>query len=130
METSILKKNNTLFEQLSADIPAEVKKYVQKQGDIAVQIATILKNKGIKQKEFAKQIGMKESQLSKILAGNANCTLKTIVKIEAALGEDIITVPKFAQRYEKTPKIYFTLNDKFHAKVLTKSKEPASPIIN
>ena len=68
---------------------------MQKQGEIAVQIGTLLKNKRITQKEFAKKVGMKESQLSKILAGNSNCTLKTITKIEVALNEDIIVIPMF-----------------------------------
>ena len=88
----------TLFQKIISETPKAVKKFVQKQGDMAVQITSILKNKGIKQKEFAKQIGMKEPQLSKILAGNANCTLKTITKIEAALDEDIITVPMFTDK--------------------------------
>jgi len=89
------KNKLTLFDQLLYRVPADVKRFVRKQGEIAVQIGAILKAKGITQKQLAKKIGMKESQLSKILAGNANCTLKTITKIEHALNEDIITVPIF-----------------------------------
>jgi len=89
------KNNYTLFDQLLSKVPSDIKRFVRKQGEIAVQIGTILKAKGITQKQLAKKIGMKESQLSKILAGNANCTLKTITKIEHALDEDIITVPIF-----------------------------------
>ena len=65
-----------------------------------MQIGAILKAKGITQKQLAKKIGMKESQLSKILAGNANCTLKTITKIEHALDEDIIAVPIFRDDFD------------------------------
>jgi len=93
------KKNKTLFEQLLSQVPSEIKRFVRKQGEVAVQIAKILKNKGITQKEFAKKLNMKESQLSKILAGNANCTLKTITKIENVLNEDIITIPMFRKEF-------------------------------
>lgn len=95
-------KNITLFDHLLSKVPFEVKKYVQKQGEIAIQIGALLKNKRITQKEFAKKINMKESQLSKILAGNSNCTLKTITKIEAALNEDIIIIPMFKGEFTQT----------------------------
>lgn len=93
------KNNYTVFDQLLSKVPADVKRYVRKQGEIAVQIGTILKAKGITQKQLAKKIGMKESQLSKILAGDANCTLKTITKIEHALNEDIIAIPIFSEDF-------------------------------
>jgi len=93
------KNNYTLFDQLLSKVPSDIKRFVRKQGEIAVQIGTILKAKGITQKQLAKKIGMKESQLSKILAGNANCTLTTITKIENALNEDIITIPIFREEF-------------------------------
>ena len=94
------KNKLTLFDQLLSKVPSDVKRFVRKQGEIAVQIGAILKAKGITQKQLAKKIGMKESQLSKILAGNANCTLKTITKIEHALDEDIIAVPIFRDDFD------------------------------
>ncbi|MBN2412804.1 helix-turn-helix transcriptional regulator [candidate division KSB1 bacterium] len=87
------KMKKTKFQLLLQQVPPETKKLVQKQDEIAVLINSILQQKGLTQKEFAKKTGMKESQLSKILSGNANMTLKTISKIEAALGEDIISIP-------------------------------------
>lgn len=48
---------------------------------------------------------MKESQLSKILAGNANLTLKTITRLEVALHEEIVVIPeskKDAKAVEET----------------------------
>lgn len=94
------KANNTLLDQLISKIPADVKKFVQKQGQIAAQFASILEKKGMTQKEFARKAGMKESRVSKILSGNANMTLKTITSIEAILNEDIITVPMFKSQSE------------------------------
>jgi transcriptional regulator with XRE-family HTH domain len=88
-------KTTSLLESYIKEIPKEVKKFVRRQGEIATQIADILKKNGIKQKEFAKTMNMKESQLSRILSGEVNLTIKTITKIEVALGEDIINVPLF-----------------------------------
>jgi len=75
-------------------VPPEIKLFVRMQGVIAERIATILNNLNISQKDFAKKLGMKESQLSNILAGNANLTLKTITRLEVALDEVIIVVPE------------------------------------
>ena len=90
--------NKTKFQELLKKVPPEIKRLEKLQNEIALQISTALKNKGIRQKEFAKNIGMKESQLSKILSGNANLTIKTIAKIEVALGEDIIRIPLFIKQ--------------------------------
>lgn len=78
------------FLKALANVPPEIKRYVQIQSDIAIRIFNILKNKGINKKEFATQLKMRESRLDDILAGNANLTLKTIAKIECALNENII----------------------------------------
>jgi len=93
------------FQELLINVPGETKKFVEKQGEIAALIATVLKKRSIKQKEFAKEIGMKESQLSKILAGNANLTIKTISKIELALGTNIIEIPNFKQKETTVTKV-------------------------
>lgn len=95
----------TMFDKLVEKIPYSTKKLVQKQGEIAVQIFKILKDNKITQKEFAKNVNMKDSQLSKILAGNANLTLKTITKIEAELGIDIIHILLF-KKIEKCARTY------------------------
>ncbi len=79
--------------EIVKNIPEETKKLIEKQGDIALLISKFLKKKGITQREFAARLAMKESRLSKILSGEVNLTLKTIVKLELALGEEIIRIP-------------------------------------
>lgn len=83
--------------------PEHIKKFVERQGEIALQIISILKNKRIKQKEIAEKLNMRESQLSKILSGEANITIKTIAKIETVLGEEIIHVPIFKDTLYNSP---------------------------
>lgn len=73
-------------------VSPETKTLVRKQNEIADKIYRLLKQRNLTQKEFAQQLGMKESQLCKILAANANLTLKTIVKIETALNEEIVVI--------------------------------------
>jgi len=88
----------TYLDVLYERIPEEIKQFVKKQGDIAIRINKILRDKEISSKEFAKKIGMKESQLNKIIRGDANPTLKTITKIEAAIDFDIIVVPEYGDK--------------------------------
>ncbi|PIS30284.1 MAG: hypothetical protein COT43_02170 [Candidatus Marinimicrobia bacterium CG08_land_8_20_14_0_20_45_22] len=64
--------------------------------DIAEAIAGAIEKSNFKtRKAFAEAIGMKESMLSRILAGNVNLTLKTITKIETVLNMNIISVKSF-----------------------------------
>ena len=78
----------------------------RKRMDIAVQIAEKIKNSRKTQKEFAKMIKMKESQLSRILCGHTNITLKTITKIESALDTDIIIAPMFNENIKVSEPVY------------------------
>ncbi len=96
----------SLFHKILADVPKEILKLVQRQTQIAVKISQVLNSNKINQKGFASSLGMKESQLSKILAGNANLTLKTITKIETALGEDIININAIEKEEKKTTSKY------------------------
>ena len=46
------------------------------------------------QKELAQKLGKTETEVSRWLSGTHNLTLSTICKISAALGEEIVIVPK------------------------------------
>lgn len=66
-----------------------VRKYVQ----IVKRINFLLEQKKLKQKDLAKTLGKSESEISKWLGGEHNLTLRSIAKLEAALGEEIIHIP-------------------------------------
>jgi transcriptional regulator with XRE-family HTH domain len=93
--------------------PEDVEKYVEKNVDIASQIVSILDKKGWNQSDLAKKLGKSESEISKWLSGVHNLTLKSIAKMEAVLGEDIIITPKKAEKkffkYESLSWIDYTL---------------------
>lgn len=71
----------------------EVKVFVRTYGDIVVRVHTLIKQQGLTQKELAKRMGKKPSEISKWLNNEHNLTLKTLAKLEVVLGEPIIYVP-------------------------------------
>lgn len=88
-------KNDKIYQDFMTIEPTE-EKYIQKQMDIAAQIDNYLKENGWTQKELAEKAGFKsQSQLTEIMSGHGNPTLKTITKIEEALGKDVIVSPDF-----------------------------------
>lgn len=83
---------NDLFRQCLAAVPAEQKAEFELSYGIAERISEILKTKGLTQKEFARQLNKRESEISKWLTGRHNFTMQTIAKIETALGCKLIDV--------------------------------------
>jgi transcriptional regulator with XRE-family HTH domain len=77
---------------------ADVKSMVRRSMSTASLIADILANRGISQKEFAKKLGKKESEISKWLRGTHNFTFKTIGKIEDVLGVSLMYTADEAQQ--------------------------------
>ena len=88
-----MKANKTL-EGIRKDISPEMKQQIELSVAIANRIYEILEIKGMTQKDLAQRLGKTETEVSRWLSGTHNLTLSTICKISAALGEDIVTVPK------------------------------------
>ncbi len=59
---------------------------------IVDRIHEILDNKGLKQRDLAARLGKNESEISKWMRGTHNFTIDTLISIEDALGEPIISV--------------------------------------
>jgi transcriptional regulator with XRE-family HTH domain len=72
----------------------ETKAFVRLNAEITVRINQLLREKGISQKDLAEALDKKPSEISKWLKGEHNFTLKSIAKLQAELGEEIICVPK------------------------------------
>ena len=60
---------------------------------IALNIRATLRKLGISQTELAHRMEVSPAQVTKILSGKENLGLRTIYKIESALGVEIISVP-------------------------------------
>lgn len=110
-----VRKDRSVIDRYKSKVKEGNISYVTKNLQISNQISEILENKGLSQKEFAEMLGKHESEVSKLLSGLHNLTLKSIANMEAALEEDIILTPLEAfQRYSKvkyvTLKVYATKN--------------------
>lgn len=82
------------FDRIAARTPEQTRRSVRKMLDVADRIHAILEQKGMTQKDLAVALNKSESEISKWVSGTHNLELKTIIRIEEALGEDILTVPK------------------------------------
>lgn len=67
---------------------------MRKHSDIVVRVYQLLKERGWTQKDLAESLGKAPSEISKWLSGDHNFTLRSLVKLEAELGADIIYIPK------------------------------------
>ena len=93
--TTYYADHDPMFDELVAQIPKETMRHHNILIEIGDRIDEILKRKGWSQTEFAKAMGKRDSEISKWLGGGHNFTIATITKIEAVLGEDIISVKKY-----------------------------------
>lgn len=68
---------------------------------ISARIARIIKRKGLTHQQVADKVGVGVSEVTRWTKGGLNFTLKTISRIEAALGESVINVPINVKRPKK-----------------------------
>lgn len=104
------KDKTKVAERLRAKITNENRIFVRKNLAISEQISSILKEKGWTQKQLAQRLGKNESEVSKLLSGLHNLTLKSIARLEAVLGTAIIVTPLEAcEKYNTTKHITYTV---------------------
>lgn len=85
-------KRSSIVEERRRNVNPEVRRMVSLSFKIVDRIHTILETKGLKQKDLAMRLGKNESEISKWMRGTHNFTIDTLVSIEDALGEPIISV--------------------------------------
>lgn len=68
--------------------------WLDKSMDIALKILDILDQKNMSQNDLATVAEVSRQQISKILKGQENLTLKTIAKLEQVLGTTLVIVPE------------------------------------
>lgn len=83
--------------------------WLLKSAEIALKIIDILKENKMTQAELAAKLETSPQNISKILKGQENLTLETIVKLEKSLGIELIAVPKYLKQIEiELPKMNFS----------------------
>lgn len=85
-------KDNIINNWLDQNGNPEIAKLVERNLAIANRVLTILKDRGVKKSQFAEMLGKKPSEITKWLSGSHNLTMKSIVKMELALGVDLINI--------------------------------------
>lgn len=84
---------NPLFRECLAQVSEKTRAEFNLSFEIADRIDAILKAKGMSQKELARKMGKRESEVSRWLTGRHNFTTNTLADISLALGEPIVSVP-------------------------------------
>lgn len=81
-----------LFRQIVEETPVELKTQLRFSDSIAEKLDKLLKERGMSQRDLAKNTGKTEAEVSRWLGGTHNFTLRTLAKISTVLGEDLIRV--------------------------------------
>lgn len=90
-----------LINNAFANIDPENEQFVNKNIDIVEEIVQLLKDKKVSKSKLATMLGKKPAEITKLLSGIHNLTLRSITKMEVALGEDIIiTASEARKKYE------------------------------
>lgn len=106
-----MKKYKSVTDFFNAKGPEHIERFIDKNLDVSQQVYALIEAKGWSQKQFASALGKKEAEVSKWLSGTHNLTLRSIAKMEAALGADIIlTALKAEQRFKNVQYVRFNVH--------------------
>ncbi len=79
-------------EKKDIDFRMENREWLAVSERLALRLRCILRTEGISQNELAARMEVTPAQVTKILSGKENLGLKTICKIEKAIGQKLIEV--------------------------------------
>lgn len=84
----------SLLEELDdeVDIDDVERRMGQRRMALIQQINEALERKGWSQARLAEEMGKEDSQITRLLSPTSNPTLRTLVEIEKALGQDLFTI--------------------------------------
>lgn len=81
-----------LFEELLAQVPAELKKEVDFEFAVSDRINELMEQRGLSKVQLARELGKRPGEVTKWLSGQHNFTLKTLAQLSSFFGVDIISV--------------------------------------
>jgi transcriptional regulator with XRE-family HTH domain len=112
---------NKRLEERRKSISPDIEIYLRQSFEIADRIHNILQDQNKDQKYLAEILGKKESEISKWLTGTHNFTIKTLAKIQVALGEKIF--PTTTSHKKACPDLANFVRKEFFLMVKAKSSE-------
>lgn len=81
-------------DRLLKSTPKDVEIFVDWYADLVVLINQLLREQGINKKDLAQKLDKNPSEISKWLNGEHNFTLRSLAKLSAELGVNLIEVPR------------------------------------
>lgn len=84
--------SNKYGDMLQKKISEDLRIFAERSFDLIDRVYFLLEQKGWTQRDLADKMGKRESEISKLLSGVHNITLKTLAKLEAAFGEPVIRI--------------------------------------
>lgn len=85
-------QNNIIDNWLNENSNPEIARFIERNLAITEKVCNVLKERNIKKTEFASMLGKSPSEVTKWLSGLHNLTLKSITKMEEALGINLINI--------------------------------------
>ncbi|MCK9220980.1 MAG: helix-turn-helix domain-containing protein [Bacteroidales bacterium] len=95
-------------DRILSKTPEETKIFARLYSDLIMHINRIIKEKGYSQKSLADKMEKSPSEIHKWLSAEHNFTLRSIAKLQAELGEELLIVPvrkpvfEFNSKFVKT----------------------------
>lgn len=86
------KSKNSISDWLKEHGELEIDSFIEKNLSITEKVRLAMEQKGWKSQDLAKAMDKSPSEVSKWLSGMHNLTLKSIIKLEMALGLDLIQI--------------------------------------
>jgi transcriptional regulator with XRE-family HTH domain len=86
----MIENNNIIQDIIDANPNPEAERFVHLCMSFLDEVHDILDRKGMTQAELAVRMGKSPAEVSRMINGLQNVTFKTIAKLSAALGEDIM----------------------------------------
>ncbi len=116
--------------------PEETKIFARLYGDLIVHINRIIKEKGYSQKSLADKMEKNPSEIHKWLSAEHNFTLRSIAKLQAELGEELLIVPvrkpviEFNSKFVKTTYAVTVYSQTTSMPDKSENWKVAEPIVN
>jgi len=107
-------RSDAFHQKWQSEITDEEHRWGRMIADISICLGDFMTEKGITQRALAEKMGVKESSVSRLLGTDHNPTLRTIAKLETAIGETLVLTPRSALRFIKTGSVEIPEGESIH----------------
>jgi len=80
------------YREMVGRVPSDIKEEINLSFAISNKIDALMQERGLSKKQFADQLGKRQSEITRWLSGQHNFTVSTLAMLSAFFGKSIITV--------------------------------------